>query len=61
MYVKILKNNLEYDDRKNLELLGINLNDTFLAHKLTSDGDIMMNIDDMTFTFISGEYQIVEK
>lgn len=60
MYIKLIKENLEYDERKNLELLGINLNDEFLVYNNNDNGDITILIDEMQWNFCKCEYQVTK-
>jgi len=58
MYIKLLKENLDYDERKNLELLGV-LNDEFLVTDSKQNGDITIVIDDLPWHFVKCEYKAI--
>lgn len=59
MYVRLITQNLESNDREGLELEGVDLTEKFLVASIDKAREIKVLINDFLWTFVEGEYRIL--
>jgi len=59
MYVRLITQNLESNDREGLELEGVDLTEKFLVASIDKAKEIKVMINDFLWSFVEGEYRIL--
>ena len=59
MYIKLISQNLDTDDREGLELEGIDFTDKFLVSSIDKAREVKVMINDFLWSFIEGEYKVL--
>ena len=59
MYIRLISQNLESDDREGLELEGVDLTEKFLVTSIDKAREVKVLINDFLWSFVEGEYKII--
>ena len=59
MYIKLISQNLDTDDREGLELEGIDFTDKFLVSSIDKAREVKVMINYFLWSFVEGEYRIL--
>jgi len=59
MYIKLISQNLENDDREGLELEGVDFTEKFLVASIDKAREVKVLINDFLWSFVEGEYRII--
>jgi len=59
MYIKLISQNLESNDREGLELEGVDLTEKFLVASINKVREVKVLINDFLWSFVEGEYRVL--
>lgn len=59
MYIRLITQNLESNDREGLELEGVDLTEKFLVASIDKAREIKVMINDFLWSFVEGEYRVL--
>lgn len=59
MYIRLITQNLDNDDREGLELEGVDMSEKLLVASIDKAREIKVWINDFLWSFVEGEYRIL--